>query len=150
MLLKQQNVLADDVQSGGDNVLSPTIIKNVDLSAPEVPSSEVLSEGPNQQDPTKILDPDPYIPSPVLQKSPISPIPFELQSPITPDSKGFIDKNSFTEQGGDGLSPTVVLNDDGLSPTVVMSRNKLKKRISDQVSITDLGTDEQFRKILPD
>ena len=32
MLLKQNNVFVDDVQSGGDVEISPTIIKNSDLS----------------------------------------------------------------------------------------------------------------------
>ena len=40
MMVKQNNDLPDDVQSGGDVLLSPTIIKNSFLSDPEIPISE--------------------------------------------------------------------------------------------------------------
>jgi hypothetical protein len=129
LLVRQHNVL-DDVQSGGDSSLSPAILKNSVLSDPELPGSS---------DP--ILDSVPYEPSPVQQDL-LSPIPLELQSPLTPIEN-------------DGLSPTQVLSKtdsggDGSSPTLVMSKNKNKKKISDTVSITDLGADDSFKDTLLD
>ena len=124
MLVKQNNVLPDDVQSGGDIALSPTIIKNSDLSDPEVPISEGI------QVPEKLLTPEIYVPSPVHEDpnlhSQISPIPFVLQSPEIP---------SPISQVGDGLSPTMVMENNGLSPTLIMPKNKKPlTSISDNLS----------------
>jgi hypothetical protein len=150
MLLKDQNIL-DDVQSGGDNVILPTLIKNSDLSAPEIPISEI-----------------PISKFSVMPVTPISPIPYVTPSPSQEFPTKFqkfskfpkfpTDKFSTTATVGDGLSPTVIMdNSDRLSPTVVMSEKKKKVRVNDKVSITDLdydlvpkSTDESFQDTLLD